>query len=133
MRNIFITSVFLFLLMSCSTHNKSNLYSDEENFVLSFKKSVLYGCVDEATNNNLSLFSKENNDLGLAVEVAILQHTEVSIAVEKGKELSKKIRTINYADYEDRKPIFSNCVSFAFSKEIDSIARDLYNKRKEKY
>jgi hypothetical protein len=132
MRNIFITTVILFSLMSCSTHNKSNHNSDEENFVLSYKKSVLYGCVNEATNNNLSLFSKENNDLGLAIEVEIIQHQEVFNALNKGKELSKKIRAINYTDFEDKKPIFSDCINFAFSKEIDSIARDLY-KRKEKY
>ena len=132
MRNIFITTVFLFLLMSCSTLKKSNNNSDEENFVLSYKKSVLYGCVDEATNNNLRLFSKENNDLGLAIEVEIIQHQEVDNALNKGKELSKKIRTINYADFENKKPIFSECINFAFSKEIDSIARELY-KIKKKY
>lgn len=132
MRNIFITIVFLFLLMSCSTLKKSNNNSDEENFVLSYKKSVLYGCVDEATNNNLRLFSKENNDLGLAIEAEIIQHQEVDNALNKGKELSKKIRTINYADFENKKPIFSECINFAFSKEIDSIARELY-KIKAKY
>lgn len=132
MRNIFITTVFLFLLMSCSTLKKSNNNSDEENFVLSYKKSVLYGCVDEATNNNLRLFSKENNDLGLAIEVEIIKHQEVDNALNKGKELSKKIRTINYADFENKKPIFSECINFAFSKEIDSIARELY-KIKKKY
>lgn len=118
--------------MSCSTHKKSNHNSDEENFVLSYKKSVLYGCIDEATNNNLRIFSKENNDLGLAIEIEIMQHQEVINALNKGKELSKKIRTINYADFENKKPIFSECINFAFSKEIDSIARELY-KIKVKY
>ena len=129
MRNIFIT--LMFLLISCNTSKRLKQDIDEENFVLAYKKTVLYGCIDEATNNNLSLFSKDNNDLGLAIEVEIMQHQEVINAKNKGKELSKKIRVINYADFDNKKPVFSECVNFAFSKEIDSTARILFKKKKK--
>jgi hypothetical protein len=118
------------VLFSCKSPQKvlvSN--SEEEDFVLAYKKCVLYGCINDATNNKFNLFSKENNDLGLAVEVAIMQHAEVSIAIEKGKQLSKNIKSIDYADYEGRKPIYTSCVSFAFSKEIDSIARVIFKNK----
>ena len=118
-------------VFSCKSSQKKPVSNfEEEEFILAYKKCVLYGCINEATNNNLTLFSKENNDLGLSVEVAIMQHGEVFIAENKGKELSKKIKTIDYADYEERKPIITSCISFAFSKETDSIARIVFKNKK---
>ncbi len=83
---------------------------------------MLYGCINEATNNELTLFLRKNKDLCLSVEVEIMQHQEVFMAEDKGKEVSKKIKSIDYEDFADKKPIFSSCVSFAFSQDIDSIA-----------
>jgi heterodisulfide reductase subunit B len=114
--------ILIILIVSCSS-KKSQSSITETNFVLAYKKAVLYGCINESTSNNFNKFSNDNKDLGLAVEVAIMQHAEVERAVEKGKALSKKIRRINYSDYGEKKPIFSDCVSFAFSEEIDSLAR----------
>lgn len=125
-----ITWVLLLLLLSCSPVNKITQNKEEENFVLAYKKSVLNGCINEATNNNFDKFSKDNNDLGLAIEIEIMQHQELIVAVNKGKELTKKIRTINYSDFEGKKPIISDCVSFAFSQEIDSIARVTFKNKK---
>ena len=130
MRKILINSLLLLVLLSCSSINKTIENSEEEKFVLSYKKSVLNGCINEATNNKFNEFSNENNDLGLAIEIEIMQHQEVIDAVNKGKELSEKIRTINYSDFEGKKPIFSDCVSLAFSQEIDSLARIAFKKKK---
>ena len=126
--------VFGMFLFSCKSSQKmevSNMQvsTSEEEFVLAYKSCVMYGCINEATNNKFYLFSKENNDLGLAVEVEIMQHYEVSVAKNKGKELSKEIKAIDYADFEGRKPIFTDCLRFAFSKEVDSLAREMYKKK----
>ncbi len=123
MKNALYLFTLILLTLSCSSINKTIENSEEEKFVLSYKKSVLNGCINEATNNKFNEFSNENNDLGLAIEIEIMQHQEVIDAVNKGKELSKKIRTINYSDFEGKKPIFSDCVSLAFSQETDSLAR----------
>ena len=126
MKKLFIIILGIFLF-SCKSFQKKPVSNfEEEEFILAYKKCVLYGCINEATNNNLTLFSKENKDLGTAIEVEIIQLQEALDAINKGKELSKKIKEINYADFEDKKPIFSTCVTFAFSKETDSIARILF-------
>lgn len=130
MRKILINSMFLLVLLSCTSINKTIQNNEEENFVLSYKKSVLNGCVNGATNNKFNEFSNENNDLGLAIEIEIMQHQEVINAVNEGKKLSEKIRTIKYSDFEGKKPIFSDCISFAFSQEIDSLARIAFKNKK---
>lgn len=130
MKNLFYL-VMIISIVSCTSTPKNIIPdSEEEDFVLAYKKCVIFGCINEATNNKFHLFLNENNDLGLAIEVAILQHEEVSLAIENGKELSKTIEAIYYDDYDDKKPIFSNCVSMALSKDIDSIARKLYRVKK---
>jgi hypothetical protein len=119
-----VLSILFFVFLSCKTSQKvivSN--SDEESYVQDYKTSVFFGCVDKVTSGNFNKFSKENNDLGLATTVAILNHANNEIAINYGRNISKKIRTIEYADYEGKKPIFADCLAFAFSKETDSIAR----------
>lgn len=123
-----IVIILLYVFISCKTSQKvivSN--SEEESFVQAYKTNVFYGCVDEATGGNFNKFSKENNDLGLATTVAILNHDNNKIATDYGRNISKKIRTIDYADYDGKKPIFADCLAFAFSKETDSIARLKFN------
>lgn len=127
---IIIVFFVLFCFYSCKTHKK-DIKSEEEYYVQAYKTSVLYGCLNEATNENFQKFSIENNDLGLAVPIAVLFHAETEQATQVGRELSKKIRAIDYSDYEGRKPIFSDCVGFAFSKEIDSVARKKFKEFKK--
>lgn len=117
-------------MFSCKT-GQNIIDKKEENYVLAYKKAVLFGCINKATNGKFQDFSKNNNDLGIALEVAILYHYEAIEAKKIGEKLSNKIRTIDYDDYEGRKPIYSDCVSYAFNKEIDSIAREKYKKLKQ--
>lgn len=126
---IIIFFIFPILVSSCKT--KKEFGSTEKEFVMAYKKAVLYGCINTATNNNLIKFSRENNDLGIAIETAILYHSEVINAQSIGGKLSEKIRTIDYSDYEGRKPIFSDCIDFAFSKKTDSIAKSKYSQLKK--
>ena len=129
----FIIFISCTIVLACKSSKKIDVInSKEEEFVLAYKKCVLYSCINEATENKFNLFIKENNDLGLAVEVAIMQHAEVAIAIEKGKVLAKEVNPIDYSDYQGKKPIFSSCISFAFSKDIDSIARKTYNEKEKK-
>lgn len=126
-----ICSISLTLMMFSCKAQQNIVDKKEEDYVLAYKKTVLFGCLNEATNGEFQNFSKNNNDLGLSVEVAVLFHHEAKEAKKIGKKLSKKIRTIDYDDYEGRKPIYSDCVSFAFNKEIDSIARVQFKKLKK--
>src|SRR5690554_3659896 len=126
---ISIIFFILFCFYSCTT-SKKHIKDEEYYYVQAYKTSVLYGCLNEATNGSFQKFSTENNDLGLAVPVTVLFHSGTEQATQIGRELSKKIRTIDYSDYEGRKPIFSDCVNLAFSKEIDSIARKKFKEFK---
>lgn len=120
---ILSATIFIFLL-SCKANK--HIGSSEEEYVMAYKKAVLYGCVNRATKGNLQRFSESNNDLGIAIETAVLYHAVALEANKKGEELSKGVREINYADYDGKKPIFSDCVDFAFSRSIDSVARIKY-------
>ncbi len=118
---IIITYIILF---SCKSSQKIEVSNTKEEFILAYKTSLLYYCINESTIGNFNTFCTENNDLKLsAIDTYNINLDEVK---NKGKELSKSIKTIDYADYEGRKPIFTSCVSFAFSKEIDSLSREIY-------
>lgn len=57
----------------------------------------------------------------------ILKHSETFQVLDLGKIYSDTIRPHQY--YEDLRgkvPIYSDCVRYAFSKEIDSIAKATY-------
>ena len=117
--------IFLALLVcltSCSTKRPVTSGTSEAQYVLAFKKAVLYGCIDKATEGKFSEFTKENNDLGLAVVVAVMQHSETRQARELGAEMSKNIKSSSYMDHEGRKPVFDQCVNYAFSNKTDSLA-----------
>jgi hypothetical protein len=116
------------IVTACKT--SSSLDSSEAEYVMAYKKSVFYECVNNATSGNLYKFSENNNDLGTATEVAIIYHSDLEHAKKIGMELSSKIRTINYSDYNGKKPIFSDCIEFAFGNYVDSIAKKKYKNLK---
>ncbi len=124
----YIILIFILLFTSCKT--KKHIGSTKDEYIMAYKKAVLYGCLNSATNDNFSKFIRENNDLGTAIETAVLYHSDVEHAKKVGAELSSKIRTINYSDYNGKKPIFSDCIEFAFSRYVDSIAKNKYRKLK---
>lgn len=128
--NIVLSNAVILTLLSCNA-KKEPQYQSKEAFLQAYKTSVFFGCIDEATNGNFSEFSRENNDLGLAPQVAVIYHAETQQARELGTELSKRIKPSSYMDYEGRAPIYSDCVSYAFfSAEVDSIARAEYKELK---
>lgn len=124
---IIITIAILF--NSCKS--QKHIGSSKNEYIISYKKAVLYGCLNKATNGNFAEFSRANNDLGIAIETAVLYHSDVLKAKELGAQLSKNIREIKYSDYGSKKPIFSDCINFAFSKSVDSIARLKYKNLKK--
>ncbi len=126
---VFCLFGFLFVL-GCKSKDES-IYQSKEDFMYAYKSSVFYGCMNGATENNFSNFSKNNNDLGLAPMVAVIYHAETQNATELGEKYSKQIKPSNYGDYQGKSPIFSSCAYYAFySKEIDSIANAIYRKAK---
>lgn len=118
----------ILIVTSCKT--SSTLDKSEAEYVMAYKKTVFYECVNSATNGNLYKFSQDNNDLGTATEVAVIYHSDVEHAKKIGVELSSKIRTINYSDYDGKTPIFSDCIQFAFGHYVDSIAKKKYKNLK---
>lgn len=126
MKYKYLILTFIILFYSCKVNK--DIGSTKDVYILAYKKAVLYECINSATNGNLYKFSRENNDLGTAPQVAIIYHSDVKSAKILGASLSTKIKKINYSDYQNKKPIFSDCVGFAFSKYVDSIARNRYKK-----
>lgn len=96
------------------------------NHIIAYKTAVIYECINASTNSNLRKFSDENNDLGLAVEAGIIYNYGIENAGKIGAKFSESISESEYMDNEGGKPIFSDCISFGFSKEVDSLARLSY-------
>lgn len=134
-KNIIYIKKVLFLLIvvsawSCKTTKKVVVDSAEERYVMAYKSSVLYGCLNEATRGGFQVVMTEKNDVGLAVESEMLGPIKISELCQFGGDFSRKITPIDYADYENMSPIYTNCVSFSFSREVDSIARQQYKMAK---
>lgn len=89
--------------------------------------------MNSATDGNLYKFSEKNKDLGVATEVAVIYHSDVEHAKNVGIKLSSKIRKIDYSDYNGKKPIFSDCIEFAFSEYVDSIAKIKFKNFRKKH
>jgi len=71
---------------------------------------------------------KENNDLGLFTEVEVISHQKVKEADSIGRKFSHNIKTLNYEDAGNKKPITSRCIYYSLSKEVDSLAKDSYRR-----
>lgn len=110
----------IFLIISCKP---KQVTQEEKDFIESYKSVVLYSCINKSTDKNFYLFLEKYNDLGLAPEVAVIFHSEANDAIKVSEDYSNKIEPIDYADYEGRKPIFSDCFRFANSTYIDSLAK----------
>lgn len=124
-----IISFVLIFFFSCSTKEKNKPFNEEE-YIFAYKKMVLYGCINGKTNNDFKKIMNKYNDVH-SVEVAILFHETVKKADSLGNLYSKEILPYNnYGDLKGKTPIFSKCVSYAFSKKIDSIAKKTYKKNK---
>ncbi len=121
--------VTLMGLSSCKSA-KPQWPTEEEYYLEAYKKSVLYGCLHEATNADFGEMMEAKNDLGLYTEAQVLFHFTCDAAVALGKDYSHTIETVSYPDVEGKKPIYSQCVSYAFGREVDSMARASYRKYK---
>jgi len=130
MKNTAFQLCILILFGSCKTTFNKYGFTKEE-YINSYKRAVLYGCLNESTEGGFQMFLQENKDLGIAPEVAVLLHSEILKAKTIGGNYSKKIKPINYEDYEGLKPIFSGCVAYSFSKEVDSIAKEKFRQLKK--
>jgi len=122
--------VIVSIFINCKSRmdTKNHFSEDEEYYILAFKKEVIYSCINEKTNREFYSLLNKYDDLGLYTEVEILYHETTLKAAFVGKEYSKKIKPVNYPDAENKLPIFRDCINYAFSKEVDSIARDAYKK-----
>lgn len=124
----FISSV---ILLACSTSKKnqsSDFFINEEDYIKSYKVAFVCGCINEGTNENFSKFMKENNDLGLFTEVEVISHQKVKEADSIGRKFSLKIKTLNYEDASNKKPIISRCIYYSLGKEVDSLAKESYRR-----
>lgn len=118
--------IFLLLVGCKSKRINSNYSQEEENYVIAYKKVVLYNCINQSTDKQFYNFLSQYNDLGLYTETVVLFHETADKASFLGKNYADKITPINYPDAENKLPIFRDCVSYAFSKEVDSVARASY-------
>lgn len=123
------------LLLACTTSKKkqSNEFStSEDEFIKSYKTAFICGCINEATNENFARFMRDNNDLGLFTEVEVISHQRVKEADSIGRRFSQNIKSLNYEDAGNKKPIISRCIYFSLSKEEDSLAKASYWQTTEK-
>ena len=121
-----ITLLLILCLLSCKAR-VSHADSLEHDYVESYKKAVLYGCLNEVTEGDFQKSLIKNNDLGLYTEAQVLFHAVCDRAKQRGENYARSIEAVSLPDAEGRRG-YSHCVSYAFSKEIDSIARVEYRK-----
>jgi len=94
-------------LLSCRSTKDSLVSVSEDDYILAYKKCVLYGCLNESTDGEFYKTMNKSNDLGLATESEILGKIESTEITQIGRELSKNVRTIDYADFDGRKSIYT--------------------------
>lgn len=98
----------------------------KKEYVLAYKKMVLYGCLNEKTNGEFRNLMRIHNNVN-SKEVAILFASIANEADSLGIKYSRSINPYDhYGDLKGKVPIFGNCVDYAFSKEVDSIANRSY-------
>ena len=126
----------ILLLPSCTSirnYKKSDFYVKKDEYLRAHKIAFICGCINEGTNNSLNKFMIENKDVSLFSEAELISHYRVKEADSIGRIYFKKINPINYEDAGYGKAIFSNCIYYAYSKEVDKIARMSYKQiRKSK-
>lgn len=121
MKSVYVIIIVL-LLLSCKSSKPT---AEEQDYVLAYKTSVLYGCMN-SNNNKFSQYLQNTNDLGLFTEIEVLKHTETETAIKLGEKFLPTIKPLNYGDAGNKVPVYSQCVSYAFGAEVDSIARAQY-------
>jgi hypothetical protein len=104
----------------------SDYYVHQEDFENAYRVSFICGCINERTSEKFSNFLLDSDDSGLFSASGIISHELVREADSLGRVYSQKIKPINYSDAGFRKPIFSNCVFYAFSKEVKMTIRLRY-------
>lgn len=125
---LFFTWFIYILLIGCASNKMNKVPFTEEDYILAYKKEVLYGCINQKTENNFYKLMDSYKDLGLYTEVSLLYHEVADNALQLGENFSKTIKPVNYPDAENKLPIFRDCVDYAFGKEVDSIARATYKR-----
>ena len=105
-----IILLWLLSFFACKSSKDFESKVSEKDYVFAYKTSVLYGCLNEITNNSFYQVLKEHNDLALAQETAILLHDETEKSVSLGRKYPERINAIDYKDYEGKKPLYSSCV-----------------------
>ncbi len=122
-----LSSILMMItLTTCAVKQESLDGHTKEQYILAYKKEVLFGCLNEKTENKFGKLLNDYNNVG-SVEVAILFHSVANHADSVGREYSRKIKPYDYyGDLIGKSPIFGECVEYAFSIRTDSIATDLY-------
>ena len=123
--NVLIIAILAGCMFGCKTNNAATS-SDEAGYVIAYKKAVLFGCLNESTERGFSKLLTATNDLGNYAEAQILFHSVYEDAKTIGINHAKLLEPVSYPDAENKIPGYSSCVSYAFSKEVDSIARLAY-------
>lgn len=118
----------LMFATSCAINRKTKLdgYLPKENYMKLYKTAIICGCIREGTNKSLDEFLDRNNDPGWFTEVEWLSIPVYEEADSIGKAYSKKIVPIDYIEVEGKSPVFSRCIWYGMSKEVDKIARKKY-------
>jgi hypothetical protein len=117
------------LFSSCSTsreYRHSDFYVKREDFIKAYKAAFFCGCMNGGTAGNFYKFLKDNNDLGLFSEGDLISHFRVNEADSIGRTYSNKIEPFNYGDGLGKKPVFSRCMVYALSAEVEKLARESY-------
>lgn len=121
-----LTYLLLIVIFYSCKSTKPQWPTQERDYIDAYKKAVLYGCLNESTGGNFQKMLIENDDLCLYTEVQIIYHDTYEKAKSHGSNYARTIEKVSLPDIENKIPGFSQCVSYAFGREVDSIARASY-------
>lgn len=127
--------LFLLLLISvgCNAQkeipNRQLANNQEEAFVDFFKIQVYCSCLKHGYENKqiMELIYKEDLLGGYDGLANDLIQEEINTI---GKQIASTIKPETYLDFENKKRITATCLNFYNSKDLDSLAKSIYEKYK---
>ena len=124
LKKIYLICFLLFY--QCKQQKKDNDLNTKKEYILAYKKMVIYGCLNEKTNKEFRKLMIKYHNVNSS-ETAILFHMEAEKAEKQGATYSREIKPYTYyGDLKGKVPLFGKCIEYAFSKEVDSIALLMY-------
>lgn len=131
MKNILITVLVSYSLLSCTTSNKtSGNFTTKIQKDSVFKEYALCSCLQYAFLKDSIDLSSKDASLGVYADLNEFDTFSLNKIDSLVKSVVNRMQPLQIADYNKKKAITSNCIQFYKSSELSSLIKELIkNKR----